>query len=269
MNEVLMRMRSRKKIMQITSKYPHLTLLLEVMTQSKGATVVAEDITVNDRLTIQFAEDGKRIRKVVRRSNCRMTGKFPSTKNGRMMHWESQYELGVFQILEISPLVAAYSEQPAEIKYTGMDGIQHLHFPDILVELTCGINLFIEVKPESAATDQDLANRTTLLAGLLKPMGYRYLMILPEQVDCLAYIENAKHLLLYCKSPMPETVWEMVRLIFSNESSLQLSTLIKLIGHSDARSWIFRLLMLGDICCDLSMPITSQTKISWHNQGEI
>jgi hypothetical protein len=231
--------------------------------------VAAEDMPVIGSLTIQLAEDGKRMRKVVRRSNCRMTGKFPSVKNGRMMHWESTYELEAFQILEISPLVTAYGEQPAELKYTGMDGIQHLHYPDILVELTGGINIFIEVKPESAATDQDLADRTTLLTSLLRPMGYRYLMILPEQVESLAYLENAKHLLLYCKSPMPETVWEMVRRIFCNESKIELSSLIQAIGHVNARSWIYRLLISGVISCDLSTPITDQSLISWHHKGEM
>lgn len=269
MNEVLMRMRKRNKITQAISQYPHLSDLLEAMTQNVDELSVAEIHPVMGSITIKFAEDGERIRKVVRRSNSRMTGKFPSRKNGRMMQWESKYELETFQILEISPLVAAYSEQPAEIKYSGDDGIEHRHYPDILVVLRSGIKMFIEVKPESAITDQDLADRTRLIASLLRHKGYQYVMVLPEQVVSFAYLENAKHLLLYSKMPMPESAWEMVRRILLREGSIELANLIKSLKHADARSWIYRLLIAGDILCDLSEPITNQTLMRWNYQGAV
>lgn len=269
MNDVLMRMRKRNKITQAISQYPHLSVLLEAMTENVDELSIAEIHPVMGSITIKFAKAGERIRKVVRRSNSRMTGKFPSRKNGRMMQWESKYELETFQILEVSPLVVAYSEQAAEIKYSGADGIEHRHYPDILVVLRGGIKMFIEVKPESAIEDQNLAERTRLLSALLNLEGYRYLMILPEQVENLAYLENAKHLLLYCKMPMPESVWEMVRRILLAEGSIELSDLIISLGHADARSWIYRLLISGDVLCDLSELITDQTLVHWNHRGAL
>lgn len=267
MNEVLMRMRIRNKATQPISVYLHLLIILERMTQSTYR--FAEDSPATGKITIELADFGQRMRKVVRRSNYRMTGKSPSLKNGRMMHWESKYEQAAFNILEISPLVKSYSEQPAMIRYNDEDGVSHLHYPDILVELICGIRIFIEIKPESASNDQELAYRTNLLTSLLRPMGYHYLMVLPEQVDSLAFLDNAKHLLLYSKTPMPEMVWEKVRRIFLKLSSIQMSDLVQLLGHSSARSWIYQLLISGDLCCDLSKPISGQSLINWHQQGEM
>ena len=265
MNEVLMRMRDRNKNMQTLSIYPHLTVLLKDLSVKSKQNIITEDLHIIGNLNIKFAESGKRIREIVRRSNARMTGKFPSTKNNRMMHWESQYELETFQILEISPLVAAYNEQPAEFKYLSSDGILHMHYPDILVTLSSGNSFFIEVKPQNEETNQLLAERTALLTSLLRPMGYGYIMILPEQINSLAYLENAKQLLRYSKSPMPETIWEIARNLFIPKKIIQFSTLVSLINHPYAKSWIYQLIMAGDIQIDLSELITDATFLGWNH----
>jgi hypothetical protein len=131
MNEVLMRMRSRNKPTPPNSQYPHLWVLLEVISNPVSTYAVPGAQYSSGSITIRFAEEGVRIREVVRRSNYRMTGKFPSKKNRRMIHWESHYEKKAFLILEICHLVKSYREQPAELLYSDSDGVQHSHFPDI------------------------------------------------------------------------------------------------------------------------------------------
>ena len=135
MNEVLLRMRSRKIDKQLPSRHLHLTKILEALTSSGLNTTPSTDPAIMGNITIRFAKNGEAMRKVVRRANYRMTGKFPSELNGEMVHWESMYELWSFQMLEITPSVRSYKAQPAEISYSGMDGVRHLHYPDILVEL--------------------------------------------------------------------------------------------------------------------------------------
>ncbi len=75
-------------------------------------------------------------------------------------------------------------------------------------------------------------------------------MILPEQVDRLAYLDNAKKLLKYGKIAAPETVWEKLRRIFLNVSRIQISELVQIIGNVFARSWIYRMLISGDWLSD-------------------
>src|SRR5579859_7695488 len=59
-----------------------------------GQEVPAAVRGVNPILAVQPPPDGKiRARKVVSRSRARGTGKFPSWKMGRMIQWESTYEL--------------------------------------------------------------------------------------------------------------------------------------------------------------------------------
>src|SRR5882757_3729479 len=101
--------------------------------------------------SILFPAPGQmRSRKVVSRSNARSTGKYPSWKMGRMMHWESANELNAFRLLDCDPNVTSYCEQPCQIRYT-LNGVERVHYPDILVTTTAG-KQFWEVKLRSNAS---------------------------------------------------------------------------------------------------------------------
>lgn len=266
MNEVLMRIKNNNRPAPPESPYLHLFLLLKQAANNQFGPAMVEPI--DGEIIIKLAEPGKRMRKVVRRSNYRMTGKFPSFKCGRMMHWESKYELAAFHILETCSLVKSYAEQPALLRYNDKDRVARLHYPDILVELKNGSSIFIEVKPATASVDLDLAERTDVLERLLKPQGYHYLMILPEQLESMSYLENAKHLLYFSKAHMPESIWELVRRIYTKHTSVQLSTLVLLLEHESARSWIYKMILSGVLACDLSLPLSAQTQVSWSAKGE-
>lgn len=53
------------------------------------------------------------VRKVITRRGRRFRGYFPSRKLGRMVAWESLTERDVILLLEFSPGVLSYQEQPA------------------------------------------------------------------------------------------------------------------------------------------------------------
>lgn len=264
-SELLLRFFQNEQTQQSESPYPHLFLLLERF-KSNGQQNCLIEMTSSD-IKIEFAEPDKRMREVVRRSNYRMTGKCPSSKNGRMMHWESHYELATFRLLEIYHSVKSYAEQPAIIRYNDADGVTHLHYPDILVVLNCGTKLFIEVKPKNAEADLNLAKRTSYLESKLKPLGYHYLLLLPEQVESLAYLDNAIHLLQHCRPKLPETVVEEVRRFFLKNNSFTIGRLVQLLEHQYARSWIYKMLISGVLSCDLSVPISPQSLVSWSKKG--
>jgi len=78
-----------------------------------------------------FPEVGKiRMRKVSTRSRARPTGEYPSWKMSRMLEWESHNELNAFVLLDASPSIKAFAEQPMLIEYS-MDGVAAKHYPDI------------------------------------------------------------------------------------------------------------------------------------------
>ncbi|MDM2535242.1 sigma factor-like helix-turn-helix DNA-binding protein [Mycobacteroides abscessus] len=72
---------------------------------------------------------------------------FQSEKTGAVVYCESSLEEAVFMIAETSTRVRTYQEQPCEIAYTGEDGMSHTYYPDLLVTLTDGRVLLVEVKP--------------------------------------------------------------------------------------------------------------------------
>jgi hypothetical protein len=74
-----------------------------------------------------------------------ITGRWYSDKLGREAGYESHQELELMQLLEASPLVRSYCEQPVVIPYqVGADASSY--YPDLLVTLDDGRNLLVEVK---------------------------------------------------------------------------------------------------------------------------
>lgn len=59
----------------------------------------------------------ERSRKIVRHTGITIRGKFPSRKNGRMVHHESLLELDAIYLFETFHRVREYREQPARINY--------------------------------------------------------------------------------------------------------------------------------------------------------
>lgn len=266
MFEILMRLSPPKGVGQPVLGYPNFYTTLEALNAAVIDSLAGQSAFPSAKVRIQFAPEGERIRKVVRRSNYRATGKFPSVKNGRMMHWESQYELNAFLILELSPYVLAYREQPAEICFDGVAGKQR-HYPDILVHLTSGVRTFVEVKPSSAVADTDLTQRTQRLATLLIPNGYHYVMVLAEHLESEAYLENAKQLLMYCKPFMQSAPWEKIRSHFRHYGPTPLGSLIQTLSHQDAKQWIYQMLLKSHLRADFSAPLDDDSIVYWADAG--
>ena len=267
MNQNVIRMFSRKKLKHNSSKNSHLWTMLEDLSKcEKPFFTKNTSRKIAKNISIHFADDSERARKVVKRSNHRMTGKQPSVMNERMIHWESDYERKAFQLLEASPFVAAYREQPATFKYHNGDGVMHTHFPDIFVTLVNGMRLFIEVKPSRAKNDQDLTDRENLLKELLSVKGFKYIQIYPDQLESFHYQANAQFMIWHKKKPAPYPVKMKIKKLLLTESSTSLASLISLVKHTSARSWIFALIMEGVITCDLSMPLVDNTIIFMKNK---
>lgn len=127
-------------------------------------------VTEIPKIQIIFPKDGKvRSRKIVKRSNARNTGKYPSWKMRRMMHWESVHEGNAMRILDATPNVTSFTEQPCEIIYP-FNGVLHSHYPDLMV-IEGKHREFWEVKTESDANSPENAERTEFLIEALPTYG--------------------------------------------------------------------------------------------------
>ena len=138
-----------------------------------------KQVTAIPEIEIRFPKNGKlRSRKVVSRSNAVNSGKYPSWKMERMMQWESIHEGNAMRILDATPRVISFNEQPCEIIYT-LNGMKRRHYPDFMV-IEQQSREFWEVKTERDANDPDVAARTRFLTVALAVYGYGYRMVLAE-----------------------------------------------------------------------------------------
>ena len=209
--------------------------------------------------SILFPERGQmRSRKVVSRSNARSAGKYPSWKMGRMMHWESSNELNAFRILDCDPNVTSYSEQPCQIVYV-MDGIERVHYPDILVTTTGGRQLW-EVKLRSNASEPELLARTTFLSRALPRWGYEYRTVFGEELARQPRLNNANLLLSLGRRAVSDCEWEDVRRTVTERGSLVWSEAISGNYGAKGREILSSLVLRGVLTIDMNSPISPATE---------
>ena len=206
-----------------------------------------------------------RSRKVVSRSNARSAGKYPSWKMGRMMHWESSYELNAFRLLDCDPNVTSYSEQPCQITYI-MDGVERIHYPDILVK-TAGTKQLWEVKPRSKALEPEGIARTALLSQALSKWGYAYRMMFAEDLARQPRLGNATLLLSLGKRVVSDCEWENLRRTMAEKGALVWSEACAGNYGRNGREILCSLVLRGALTIDMHMPISSATEFTARKGG--
>jgi hypothetical protein len=215
-------------------------------------------IIQNYIIEIHFPENGRlRSRKVVKRSNARNTGKYPSWKMQRMMQWESIHEGHAMCILDASPCVTEFYEQPCEIVYA-LNGEQRRHFPDFLVN-EGHYHEFWEVKTESDASSPEVAERTAFLAEVLPKYGYGYQVVLAESLAKQPRLDNVKRLIKLGRQPISDLEQECIRRLFTCEAAVTWG-MFEQQSLQTLRN-ISRLILEGKLRIDFNQPISPATSI--------
>lgn len=208
----------------------------------------------NGVIEIRFPEKGKlRSRKVVKRSNARNTGKYPSIKMKRMMQWESVHEENAMRLCDSDPEVISFSEQPCVIRYV-MCGKAHLHYPDLLVIKHSGPYL-LEVKTLADALSKEVAERTALLMSELPKHGYQYCVVSAEELSIEPRLSNIKQLLKLGKDPVTLLQVEYFRRHFARHTNCLWGDFTGLLKP------LSRLILDGYLKIDLSQPLQKNTAI--------
>ena len=216
--------------------------------------------------SILFPEPGQmRSRKVVSRSNARSTGKYPSWKMGRMIHWESLNELNAFRLLDCDPYVVSYSEQPCQIVYV-IGGVERVHYPDILVT-TAGGKALWEVKLRSSASEPEVLARATFLSRVLPSWGYEYRTVFGEDLARQPRLNNANLLLSLGKRAVSDCEWEDVRRTLAEQGSLVWSETSSGNYGAKGREVLSSLVLRGVLTIDMNSPISPATEFFPKNGG--
>lgn len=122
-----------------------------------------------------------RVRKVVTRRGRHIRGYFPSKKLNRMVAWESLLEKDTLLLMELSPGVLSYQEQPEEISY--WDGqAMCCYVPDLRVNLCNETSLLVEVKPAAELERPAVRTKYQQIAQHLLEQGEHFLILTDQEI---------------------------------------------------------------------------------------
>ena len=175
------------------------------------------------------------------------------------MQWESIHELNAFRLLEVNPEVKTFQEQPCVIHYV-LDGISYRHYPDILVQTQTAREIW-EIKPIEEANKPEVISRTKFLEAALPDHGYQYRVLLGEDLGRKIRLDNIKALLDCNRLTIAPLVREKIRQIFSTVSTLTIGTLQECLQGEISQKEIYRLIIEGDLFCNMETPFSSTTQL--------
>jgi len=241
-------------------QYPTLIKLIEILGESNLTSPCIGDGRAV--LSIKFDEDGRPVRKVVRRSNYRQTYQLFSKKMKVTMSCESLIEFNACYILETTPDITSYQMQPAVITYS-QNGEIHKHIPDALIQFNGQTKYFLEFKDQREAENEELKARTELLAMHLPTHGYGYLLIFNNQISGVC-LTNAKKLFHIQEIKIPQEVLMDINDIFYSRKSLTIRNLMnKFPTVPYMKNYLYQLILNGIVRYDTELELTDRTELFW------
>lgn len=198
------------------------------------------------------AGQGMRMRKLIHRGTQRPVLKIPSIKLARAVHCESLLEGDAALLLDITPSVGTFSEQPLRLHYL-QGGQWRSHIPDF-VALVDGTTYFFEVKFERDLSELVLS-RTAHLKALLRPLGIRYSLLTERNVRQQNVVQNAHRLLRRARHDVPEAVSLQVLSLLREMGRLPLAAFDWSVAASSRAVAIAQIIMAGAARVDLRLPL--------------
>lgn len=198
-----------------------------------------------------------RARQVISPSGGIIRGKFPSRKNGRMVHHEGLLELDAIYLFETSPQIVSYREQPNTLSYP--DGARLRRYtPDFELTLTTGERVLIEVKPRRNLENDEVRYKLTCVADHLRRSAQDFIVLdddtlrhEPRQSNLRSIYHQAPRILpsmVACRAALEH---------YMQRLPLPIASVTRLLG--DRAIDPFSLLLAGLLRCDLEQPITPET----------
>ncbi|HRM52436.1 MAG TPA: TnsA endonuclease N-terminal domain-containing protein [Ottowia sp.] len=208
----------------------------------------------------------RRSREVISPSGGIMRCKFPSRKNGRLVHCERLLELDAAYLFETNHRVASFREQPITITYP--DGARLRRYtPDFELTLANGLIVWVEIKPLSSLARAEVQHKVARVAEHMARIQQPFVVLNdtllrqePRRTNLQAIYHRA--------SPQPRTVQ-------ASEAALRRCSHRLPAGLTDATQALaaaglepYSLLLAGALRCDLSAPLTADTLITINREDD-
>ena len=136
------------------------------------------------------------VRKVSNRGGNAI-GRFPSTKMGRMIAFESLLERDFIYLLDYDPAVDWFEEQPLSIEY--LHEAQQLRYTPDFHLLERGQHVLVECKPERFVDTEENRRKFAVGQAWCEERGWEFRLITDQQVRRGYRLQNIKLLSQYAR----------------------------------------------------------------------
>lgn len=201
----------------------------------------------------------QRSREVISPSGGIMRSKFPSRKNGRLVHCEGLLELDAAHLFELHPRVARYREQPATFMFPDCGRLRR-YTPDFEVELVSGKTIRVEVKPERFMLDAEVRNKLAMVGAHMRRLDEAFVVLTDVELRRQPRQSNVRSISRRASRVPPSqaaATAAVSRLRDALPAPLGLATAL---CDAEGRN-AFSLLQLGLLRCDLDAPLSADTPI--------
>jgi hypothetical protein len=188
-----------------------------------------------------------------------MRAKFPSRKNGRLVHCEGLLELDAAYLFEVHPGIESFREQPTTIHYP--DGSRMRRYtPDFELTLVSGEQIWVEIKPETSMAQPEVQRKLELVADHLANTGHPFAVLTDRVLRKEPRRTNVQRIIARSlRSP----VTPQAARIALDSCSVHFPGPIAAVAAALAKHGKepYSLMQLGLLHFDLSQPLTGDTAI--------
>lgn len=211
-------------------------------------------------------DNHRRARQVISPSGGIMRGKFPSRKNGRLVHHEGMLELDAIYLLEASPQVIGYREQPITVTYPD-GGRVRKYTPDLEVTLQSGARIWVEVKPAVFLVREEIQHKLQCVAAHLKRSGQAFVILTDEVLRQEPRQTNIRKIFHRAMRIRPSAASAQLVLSRSTEEfPASLARATQLLSEQGTEP--YSLLMAGLLRCCLDAPISPETLLTQTTEAD-
>lgn len=201
----------------------------------------------------------RRSREVVRPTGGIMRGKFPSRKNGRMVHHEGMLELDAIYLFEASPQIVRYREQPSTIRYPDGEKLRR-YTPDFELLLITGELILVEIKPMSSLQNDEVRHKLDCVAAYLNRCSQTFVILTDDIIRQEPNLSNLRWV-YHRAARVPPTADAGRNAVqrHRRQFPLPIGTAVALFAECGLDP--YSLLLAGWLRCALSQPISPDTQV--------
>lgn len=201
----------------------------------------------------------KRSREVVKHTGITVRGKFPSRKNGRMVHHESLLELDAIYLFETSFRIKRYREQPPKISYVDGEKMRR-YTPDFELLLGTDEIVLIEVKHSESLEHKDTYLNLKIIEDSMQKHDIDFMIMTDKVIRLEPRLSNLRWIHAESSRIWP-TSGAIKNALALHEGLFPMPLQDAIAIFEKININVFSLIMTGNLTLDLNNPITPETII--------